>query len=109
MKLLYTDRVDPRSIDGMVEESIALQLRMINSNMLRVVSTLASIRDIQQSSLARFTEINASRRDQFDELNAELSNQHLILVKMAENNQMCDAQLAKHSKRMDRMVDILFK
>ena len=50
MKLLHTDRVDSRSIDRMVEESIALRLRSINSNMLGVVSTLASIRDVQQSS-----------------------------------------------------------
>ena len=108
MKLLHADRVDPQSIDGMVEESIALRLRTINSNMLGVVSTLASIRDVQQSLAAQFSELNASRHEQFDELNAALSNQHLMLVKMAENNQMHDAQLAKHSKRMDRM-EILFK
>ena len=41
MNLLHADRVDPRSIDGMVEESIASRLRTINSNMLGVVSTLA--------------------------------------------------------------------
>jgi hypothetical protein len=52
MKVLHADRVDPWSIDGMVEESIASQLRLINSDMLGVVSTLASIRDIQQSLTA---------------------------------------------------------
>ena len=52
MKLLHADRVDPRSIDGMVEDSIASRLRAINSDMLGVVSTLASIRDVQQSSVA---------------------------------------------------------
>ena len=52
MKVLHADRVDPWSIDGMVEESIASQLRLINSDMLGVVSTLASIRDIQQSLAA---------------------------------------------------------
>ena len=52
MKLLQTDRVDPRSIDGMVEESIASRLQTLNSDMLGVVSTLASIRDIQQSLAA---------------------------------------------------------
>ena len=31
-----------------------------------------------------------------------------MLVKMAESNQMRDAQLAKHSERMD-MIEILFK
>ena len=92
----------------MVEESIASQLRTINSDMLGVVSTLALIRDVQQSSAAQFPELNASRHEQFDELNAALSNQHLMIVKMAENNQMRDAQLAKHSKRMDRM-EILFE
>ncbi len=51
-KLLHADRVDPRSIDGMVEESIASRLRLINSDMLGVVSTLASIRDVQQSLAA---------------------------------------------------------
>ena len=91
----------------MVEDSIASQLRSINSDMLGVVSTLASIRDVQQSSAACFAELNASRRAQFDKLNAAISNQHLMLVKMAESNHMRDAQLAKHSKRMDRM-EILF-
>ena len=52
MKLLHADRVDPRSIDGMVEESIALRLRTINSDMLGVVPTLGSIRDVEQSSAA---------------------------------------------------------
>ncbi len=52
MKLLHADIVDPRSTDGMVEESIASRLRSINSDMLGVVSTLASIRDVQQSSAA---------------------------------------------------------
>ena len=52
LQLLYTDRVDPRSIDGMVEESIASRLRSINSDVMGVVSTLASIRDVQQSSAA---------------------------------------------------------
>ncbi len=52
MRLLHADRVDPRSIDGMVEESIALRLQTINSNMLGVVSTLASICHVQQSLAA---------------------------------------------------------
>jgi hypothetical protein len=52
LQLLYTDRVDPRSIDGMVEESIASRLRSINSDVMGVVSTLVSIRDVQQSSAA---------------------------------------------------------
>ncbi len=68
MRLLHADRVDPRSIDGMVEDSIASRLRAINADMLGVVSTLASIRDVQQSSAARFAELNASRRTQLDEL-----------------------------------------
>ena len=62
MRLLHADRVDLRSIDGMVEDSIASRLRAINANMLGVVSTLASIRDVQQSLAARFAELNASRR-----------------------------------------------
>ena len=81
MKLLHADRVDPRSIDGMVEESIASRLRTINSDMLGVVSTLALIRDVQQSLAAQFAELNTSRHEQFNELNAALSNQHLMLVK----------------------------
>ena len=92
----------------MVEESIASRLRVIYSDMLGVVSTLALIRDVQQSSAAQFAELNASRRTQLDELHAAISTQHSTLVKMAESNQMRDAQLAKHSKRMDRM-EILFK
>ena len=107
MRLLHADRVDPRSIDGMVEDSIASRLRAINANILGVVSTLASIRDVQQSSVARFAELNASRRTQLDELHAATSSQHSTLVKMAESNQMRDAQLVKHSERMDRM-EILF-
>ncbi len=108
MRLLHADRVDLRSIDGMVEESIASRLRAINANMLGVVSTLASIRDVQQSSAARFAELNASRRMQLDELHAAISSQHSTLVKIAESNQMRDAQLVKHSERMDRM-EILFE
>jgi len=49
MQLLHADRVDPRSIEGMVEDSIASRSQVINTNMLGVVSTLASIRDVQQS------------------------------------------------------------
>ena len=52
MRLLHADRVDPRSIDGMVEESIALWLRLINSDVMGVVLTLASISKMQQSSPA---------------------------------------------------------
>ena len=98
MRLLHADRVNSWSIEGMVEDSIALRLRAINANMLGVVSTLASIRDVQQSLAARFAELNASRR----------TSQHSTLVKMAESNQMGDAQLAKHSKRIDKM-EILFE
>ncbi len=108
MRLLHADRVDPQSIEGMVEDSIASRLRAINANMLGVVSTLASIRDVQQSSAAHFAELNASRRMQLDELHAAISSQHSTVVKMAESNQMRDAQLAKHSERMDRM-EILFE
>ena len=68
MRLLHADRVDPRSIDGMVEDSIASRLWAINADMLGVVSMLASIRDVQQSSAACFAELNASRRTQLDEL-----------------------------------------
>ncbi len=52
MRLIHADRVDPRSIDGMVEESIALRLWLINSNVMGVVSTLALISKVQQSSAA---------------------------------------------------------
>ena len=48
MRLLHADRVNPRSIEGMVEDSIASRLRAINADMLGVVSTLALIRDVQQ-------------------------------------------------------------
>ena len=108
MRLLHADRVDPRSIDGIVEDSIASRLRAINADMLGVVTTLALIRDVQQSSAARFAELNALRRTQLDELHAAISSQHSTLVKMAESNQMRDAQLVKHSERMDRM-EILFE
>ena len=91
----------------MVEDSIASRLRAINADLLRVVSTLASIRDVQQSSAARFAELNASCRTQLDELHVAISSQHSMLVKMAASNQMGDAQLAKHSERMDKM-EILF-
>ncbi len=72
----------------MVEDSIASRLRAINADMLGVVSTLASIRDVQQSLAACFAELNASRRTQLDELHAAISSQHSTLVKMAESNQM---------------------
>ncbi len=87
MRLLHANCVDPRSIDGIVEESIASRLRAINADMLGVVSTLALIRDVQQSSAARFAELNASRRTQLDELHAAIFSQHSTLVKMAESNQ----------------------
>ncbi len=47
MRLLHADCVNPRSIEGMVEDSIASRLRAINADMLGVVSTLALIRDVQ--------------------------------------------------------------
>jgi hypothetical protein len=108
LRLLHADPVDPRSIDGIVEDSIASRLRAINANMLGVVNTLASIRDVQQSSAARYAELNATRRTQLDELHDTISSQHSTLVKMAESNHMRDAQLVKHSERMDRM-EILFE
>ena len=107
MRLLHADRVDPWSIDGMVEESIALRLWSINSNMMGVVSTLASIRDVQQSSAAQFAKLNTSRLSQFNELNEAINNQHSMLMKMVESNNVQDAHLAKHSERIDRMK-ILF-
>ena len=88
MRLLHADRVDPRSIEGIVEDSIASRLRAINDDMLGVVNTLASIRDVQQLSAARYAELNATRRTQLDELHATISSQHSTLVKMAESNQM---------------------
>ena len=72
-----------------------------------VVSTLASTRDIQQSSAAQFAELNAIRLLQFDELNEAINNQHSMLMKMAESDNVRDAQLAKHSERID-MMEILF-
>jgi hypothetical protein len=99
MQLLHADRVDPRSINGMVEESIASRLRAINADMLGVVSTLASIRDVQQSSAARFAALN-------EELHAELSSQHSTLMSMAASNRMRDAQLATHSERLDKMENL---
>ena len=91
----------------MVEDCIASRFRAINADMLGVVSTLASIRDVQQSSAARFAELNASRRTQLDELHAAISSQHSTLVKIAASNQMRDVQLVKHSEWMDKML-ILF-
>ena len=91
----------------MVEDSIASRLRAINADMLGVVSMLASIRDVQQSLAAQFAELNTSRHTQLDELHTAISSQHSTLVKMAASNQMRDAQLAKHSERMDKM-EILF-
>ena len=91
----------------MLEDSIALRLGAINADMLGVVSTLASIRDVQQSLAAQFAELNTSRRTQLDELHTAISSQHSTLVKMAASNQMRNAQLAKHSERMDKM-EILF-
>ncbi len=107
IRLLHADQVDPRSIEGMVEDSIASRLRAINADMLGVVSMLASIRDVQQSLAAQFAELNTSRHTQLDELHTAISSQHSTLVKMAASNQMRDAQLAKHSERMDKM-EILF-
>jgi hypothetical protein len=91
-----------------VEDSIASRLQAINADMLGMVNTLASIQDVQQSSAVQYAELNAMRRTQLDELHATISSQHSTLVKMAESNQMHDAQLVKHSERMDRM-EILFE
>lgn len=107
MRLLHADRVDPRSVEGIVEDSIASRLQAIIDDMLGVVNTLASIRDVQKSSAAQYAAFNATRRTQLDELHATISSQHSTLVKMAKSNQMRDAQLVKQSERMDRM-EILF-
>ena len=60
MQLLHADQVDPQSIDGIVEESIALQLRSINSDVAGVVSTLASIRVAQQLSADTIAKLTAA-------------------------------------------------
>ena len=51
MQILHADRVDPRSIDGKVEESIASLLRSINSDVMGVVSTLALNSKVQRLPL----------------------------------------------------------
>ena len=51
MQILHADRVDPRSINGMVEESIASLLRSINSDVMGVVSTLALNSKVQRLPL----------------------------------------------------------
>jgi hypothetical protein len=107
MQLLHADRVDPRSIDAMVEESIASQLRLINSNVMGVVSTLALISEVQQSSAARLAKLTAARQSHFDELHDTLNKQHAMLMKLATSNNVRDALLAKHSERINRM-EILF-
>ena len=50
MQIIHADRVDPQSIGGMVEESIAFRLWSINSDVMGVVSTLALIGKLQQSA-----------------------------------------------------------
>jgi hypothetical protein len=61
MQLLHADRVDPQSIDGIVEDSIASQLRLINSVMAGVVSMLDLIGVAQQASAARFAVLTAAQ------------------------------------------------
>ena len=107
MRLLHADRVDPQSIDGMVEESIALRLRLIDSDVMGVISTLALISKVQQSSAARLAELTAAQQLHFDELHDTLNKQHAMLMKLATSNNVRDAQLAKHSKRINRL-EILF-
>ena len=43
MLLLHADRLDPRSIDGIIKDSIASQLQLINSDVVGVESMLALI------------------------------------------------------------------
>jgi hypothetical protein len=96
MQLLHVDRVDPQSIDGIVEDSIASRLRSINSAVAGVVSTLALIGVAQQSSAARFAELHDA-----------ITKQHSMLITMMEVDTARDAQLAQHGERMAR-VEILF-
>ena len=78
------------------------------------MSTLALIGVAQRSSAAaiakqksQFDVLNAARKSQFDMLNDILTNQHSLLMKMVARNTAQNAQMAKHSERMDR-VEILF-
>ena len=107
MQLLHADQVDPQSIDGIVEESIASRPRSINSDVAGVVSMLALIRVAQQSSAATIAKLTAAQKSQFDKLNDALTNQHSLLMKMVAGNTARDAQLAQHGKWMAR-VEILF-
>ena len=66
MQLLHADQVDPQSIDGIVEESIASRPRSINSDVAGVVSMLALIRVAQQSSAATIAKLTAAQKSQFD-------------------------------------------
>ena len=56
---------------------------------------------------SRFAELTAAQQSHFDKLNNAITKQHSMLMKMAEGNTVRDAQLAKHSERINR-VDILF-
>ncbi len=98
MQLLHVDRVDPQSIDGIVEDSIASQLRSINSVVAGVVSTLASIGVAQQSSAARFAKLHDA-----------VAKQHSMLMTMVDGNTARDAQLAQHGERMARVERIFEK
>jgi hypothetical protein len=52
-------------------------------------------------------ELTAAQQSHFSELHEATNNQHSMLMKMAESNNVHDAQLAKHSEWIDRM-EILF-
>ena len=93
--------------DRCLHVEIASRLRSINSDMVGVVSTLASIRVAQQSTAATIAKLTAAQKSQFDELNNALTKQHSMLMKMVAGNTTRDAQLAQHGKRMAR-VEILF-
>ena len=101
MGKLHADRVDPWSIDRIVEDSIASQFRSINSNVEGVLSSLALIVVAQKKTTVVFDAAIASQNSQFDELTAQLTaalnNQHSQLMKLVAGNTMRDAQLAKHS------------
>ncbi len=98
---LHADRIDPWSIDGIVEDSIASQLWSINSNVEGVLFLLALIVVAQKKTTVVFDAAIANQNSQFDELTAHLTaalnNQHSQLMKLVAGNTMRDAQLDKHS------------
>jgi hypothetical protein len=103
--------VDPRSIAGIVENSMTLRLRQIMSGVDAMLSTIAITSEASNKAFAiineKFEESWRSQHAMNAQIDDSLNIQQSQLMKLIDGMKVCNAQMVKHSEWMDHM-EILF-